>query len=107
MGGTMHLLYISLYFLPLRSAIFPLYFLYHHRHPLTKVGCTDAQTIVALYFRKSKRIFALFIQVMNNQEAVHLIWHIEDPQEAAECLAKEALARRSKSSISCLIMRFD
>ncbi|GLT71418.1 hypothetical protein SLA2020_434370 [Shorea laevis] len=46
-------------------------------------------------------------EVMNNQEAVHLIWHIEDPQEAAECLAKEALVRRSKSSISCLIMRFD
>ncbi|XP_059448161.1 putative protein phosphatase 2C-like protein 44 [Corylus avellana] len=46
-------------------------------------------------------------EVMNNQEAVHLIGHIEDPQEAAECLAKEALVRRSKSSISCLIIRFD
>ncbi|XP_062150051.1 putative protein phosphatase 2C-like protein 44 [Alnus glutinosa] len=46
-------------------------------------------------------------EVMNNQEAVHLIGHIEDPQEAAECLAKEALVRRSRSSISCLIMRFD
>ncbi|KAJ1431528.1 PPM-type phosphatase domain [Sesbania bispinosa] len=46
-------------------------------------------------------------EVMKNQEAVNLIWHIEDPQEAAECLAKEALIRMSKSNISCLIIRFD
>ncbi|KAG4997761.1 hypothetical protein JHK84_028782 [Glycine max] len=46
-------------------------------------------------------------EVMKNQEAVNLISHIEDPQEAAECLAKEALIRMSKSSISCLIIRFD
>ncbi|KAJ7954689.1 putative Protein phosphatase 2c [Quillaja saponaria] len=46
-------------------------------------------------------------KVMNNQEAVNLIRHIEDPQEAAECLAKEALTRMSKSNISCLIIRFD
>ncbi|GAU25216.1 hypothetical protein TSUD_17280 [Trifolium subterraneum] len=30
-------------------------------------------------------------EVMRNQEAVNLIRHIDDPQEAAECLAKEAL----------------
>ncbi|XP_058753477.1 putative protein phosphatase 2C-like protein 44 [Vicia villosa] len=46
-------------------------------------------------------------EVMKNQEAVNLIRHIEDPQEAAECLAKEALVRRSKGNISCLIIRFD
>ncbi|CAK8572103.1 unnamed protein product [Lathyrus sativus] len=46
-------------------------------------------------------------EVMKNQEAVNLISHIEDPQEAAECLAKEALNRMSKSNISCLIIRFD
>ncbi|KAF1896334.1 hypothetical protein Lal_00043284 [Lupinus albus] len=46
-------------------------------------------------------------EVMKNQEAVNLIRHIEDPQEAAECLAKEALIRMSKSNISCLIIRFD
>ncbi|XP_061370764.1 putative protein phosphatase 2C-like protein 44 [Gastrolobium bilobum] len=46
-------------------------------------------------------------EVMKSQEAVNLISHIEDPQEAAECLAKEALMRMSKSSISCLIIRFD
>ncbi|OIW21192.1 hypothetical protein TanjilG_30788 [Lupinus angustifolius] len=46
-------------------------------------------------------------EVMKNQEAVNLIRHIEDPQEAAECLAKEALIRMSKSNISCLIIRLD
>lgn len=47
------------------------------------------------------------VQVMKNQEAVSLIGHIEDPQEAAECLAKEALTRMSRSNISCLVIRFD
>ncbi|KAG2727867.1 hypothetical protein I3760_01G179500 [Carya illinoinensis] len=46
-------------------------------------------------------------EVMKNQEAVNLIRHLEDPQEAAECLAKEALTRMSKSNVSCLIIRFD
>ncbi|XP_057428340.1 putative protein phosphatase 2C-like protein 44 [Lotus japonicus] len=46
-------------------------------------------------------------EVMKNQEAVNLISHIEDPQEAADCLAKEALIRMSRSNISCLIIRFD
>ncbi|OVA02366.1 Protein phosphatase 2C (PP2C)-like domain [Macleaya cordata] len=46
-------------------------------------------------------------EVMKNQEAVSLIRHIDDPQEAAECLAKEALTRFSKSNISCLVIRFD
>ncbi|KAK9724290.1 hypothetical protein RND81_05G061200 [Saponaria officinalis] len=46
-------------------------------------------------------------QVMRNQEAVDLIRHIDDPQEAAECLAREALTRMSRSSISCLVIRFD
>jgi serine/threonine protein phosphatase PrpC len=50
---------------------------------------------------------SIFIQTMNNQEAVHLIGHLEDPQEAAECLAKEALTRMSKSNISCIVIRFD
>ncbi|KAE8667990.1 putative protein phosphatase 2C-like protein 44-like isoform X2 [Hibiscus syriacus] len=46
-------------------------------------------------------------EVMKNQEAVNLIRHLEDPQEAAECLTKEALTRMSKSNISCVIIRFD
>ncbi|PON37704.1 Protein phosphatase [Parasponia andersonii] len=46
-------------------------------------------------------------EAMKPQEAVNLIRHLEDPQEAAECLAKEAITRMSKSNISCLIIRFD
>lgn len=46
-------------------------------------------------------------EVMKHQEAVNLIRHIEDPQEAADCLAKEALTRMTRSNISCLIIRFD
>ncbi|KAJ0034986.1 hypothetical protein Pint_25093 [Pistacia integerrima] len=46
-------------------------------------------------------------EVMKNQEAVNLVSHMEDPQEAAECLAKEALTRMSRSKISCLVIRFD
>ncbi|XP_021752125.1 putative protein phosphatase 2C-like protein 44 [Chenopodium quinoa] len=46
-------------------------------------------------------------EVMRNQEAVDLIRHIDDPQEAAECLAREASMRMSRSNISCLVIRFD
>lgn len=46
-------------------------------------------------------------EVMKNQEAVSLIRHIGDAQEAAECLAKEALTRMSRSNISCVVVRFD
>ncbi|KAK9146408.1 hypothetical protein Sjap_006311 [Stephania japonica] len=46
-------------------------------------------------------------EVMNNQEAVDLIWHIDDPKIAAECLAREALARMSRGHISCLVIRFN
>lgn len=46
-------------------------------------------------------------EVMRNQEAVDLIRHIDHPQEAAECLAREALTRMSRSNISCLVIRLD
>lgn len=46
-------------------------------------------------------------EVMKNQEAVNLIRHLEDPQEAAECLSREALIRMSRNSISCIVIRFD
>ncbi|KAK4356998.1 hypothetical protein RND71_022608 [Anisodus tanguticus] len=45
--------------------------------------------------------------VMKQQEAVNLIRHLEDPQEAAECVAKEAITRMSKTNVSCLIIRFE
>jgi len=43
---------------------------------------------------------------MGNQEAVGLTSHIEDAQSAAEILAEEAMARMSKSTISCAVIRF-
>ncbi|GMN53385.1 hypothetical protein TIFTF001_022515 [Ficus carica] len=46
-------------------------------------------------------------EVMKTQEAVNLIRHLEDPQNAAECLAKEAISRFCRSNISCLIIKFD
>lgn len=45
-------------------------------------------------------------EVMKQQEAVNLIRHIENAQAAAECLATEALIRKTKSIVSCLIIRF-
>ncbi|XP_058092267.1 putative protein phosphatase 2C-like protein 44 [Magnolia sinica] len=45
-------------------------------------------------------------EVMRKQEAVNLIRHIEDAKEAAEWIAKEAVSRMSRGSISCLVIRF-
>jgi len=85
MGGDRSVL-IHFFTLP-PPAIFPTYFL-------------------CAYKESQKSILVFFIQVMNDQEAVRLIRYIDDPQKAAENLAYEALNRRSKSRISCLIIRF-
>ncbi|KAJ0966506.1 hypothetical protein J5N97_023423 [Dioscorea zingiberensis] len=45
-------------------------------------------------------------EVMRIQEAADLISHIEDAETAAECLAEEAINRMSKSTISCIVIRF-
>lgn len=45
-------------------------------------------------------------QVMQNQEAVDLVKPIKDPQAAAKRLTTEALARKSKDDISCIVIRF-
>ncbi|KAH6770077.1 hypothetical protein C2S52_014880 [Perilla frutescens var. hirtella] len=45
-------------------------------------------------------------EVMKQQEAVNLIRHIDNAQAAAECLATEALIRKTKTIVSCLIIRF-
>lgn len=71
-----------------------------------------SELVVGSYWIDSSTEFVILAsngiwEVMKNQEAVNLIRHIEDPQEAAECLAKEALVRMSRSHISCLIIRFD
>ncbi|XP_051132098.1 probable protein phosphatase 2C 44 [Andrographis paniculata] len=45
-------------------------------------------------------------KVMSNQEAVDLVRHIKDPQAAAKRLTTEALTRKSKDDISCIVIRF-
>lgn len=46
------------------------------------------------------------LQVMSNQEAVDIVKNIKDPQAAAKRLTTEALARKSKDDISCIVIRF-
>lgn len=45
-------------------------------------------------------------KVLKNQEAVDLVKTIKDPQAAAKRLTTEALARKSKDDISCIVIRF-
>ncbi|KAF6155870.1 hypothetical protein GIB67_039201 [Kingdonia uniflora] len=44
--------------------------------------------------------------VMSNQEAVDCIKDIMDPQEAARHIVEEALSRKSRDDISCIVVRF-
>ena len=50
--------------------------------------------------------FSTFEQVMSNQEAVDCIKHIKDAHSAAKNLIEEALSRKSKDDISCVVVRF-
>ncbi|KAH1107912.1 hypothetical protein J1N35_011680 [Gossypium stocksii] len=45
-------------------------------------------------------------KVMKNEEAVNLVKSVKDPQAAAKLLTTEALARKSKDDISCIVIRF-
>ncbi|KAL5772716.1 hypothetical protein ACOSP7_012331 [Xanthoceras sorbifolium] len=45
-------------------------------------------------------------KVMKNQEAVDIVKPIKDSQAAAKRLTTEALARKSKDDISCIVIRF-
>ncbi|KAL2458171.1 putative protein phosphatase 2C 58 [Forsythia ovata] len=45
-------------------------------------------------------------KVMDNQEAVTMVRSIKNPQAAAKCLTTEALTRKSKDDISCIVIRF-
>ncbi|CAK9869152.1 unnamed protein product [Sphagnum jensenii] len=45
-------------------------------------------------------------KVMANQEAVDLVKKIRDPMAAAKQLSNEALNRKSKDDISCIVVRF-
>lgn len=46
------------------------------------------------------------MQVMSNQEAVDIVKNMKDPQAAAKRLTMEALTRKSKDDISCIVIRF-
>lgn len=48
----------------------------------------------------------LFLQVMENQEAVEIARKIKDPVVAAKHLTAEAVKRDSKDDISCIVVRF-
>jgi len=45
-------------------------------------------------------------KVMQNQEAVDLVKKVRDPTSAAKHLVTEALHRKSKDDISCIVVRF-
>ncbi|KAJ7297600.1 hypothetical protein O6H91_Y046200 [Diphasiastrum complanatum] len=45
-------------------------------------------------------------KVMDNQDAVNFIRGLTDPQVAAKLLTDEALSRKSKDDISCIVVRF-
>ncbi|KAF8411131.1 hypothetical protein HHK36_003670 [Tetracentron sinense] len=45
-------------------------------------------------------------KVMSNQEAADAIKHIKDAKSAAKHLTEEALSRKSKDDISCIVVRF-
>ncbi|KAG6742380.1 hypothetical protein POTOM_053251 [Populus tomentosa] len=45
-------------------------------------------------------------KVMSNQEAVDCIKHIKDSHSAAKNLVEQALSRKSKDDISCIVVRF-
>lgn len=52
-------------------------------------------------------IFSIHVcgQVMKNQEAVDHVKKVRDPQVAAKMLTDEALVRKSKDDISCIVVR--
>jgi protein phosphatase 1L len=45
-------------------------------------------------------------KVMSNQEAVDAIKDIKDPQAAAKHLAEQAVVKKSKDDISCIVVKF-
>ncbi|KAL4554318.1 hypothetical protein LXL04_039538 [Taraxacum kok-saghyz] len=45
-------------------------------------------------------------KVMSNQEAVDCVKDVEEPRSAAKKIIKEAVARKSRDDISCIVVRF-
>lgn len=46
------------------------------------------------------------LQVISNEEAVDLIKNTKDAQSAAKTLIDNAVSRKSKDDISCIVVRF-
>ncbi|KVI10473.1 Protein phosphatase 2C [Cynara cardunculus var. scolymus] len=46
------------------------------------------------------------VEVMSNEEAVESIKDVEDPRLAAKRVIKEAVGRKSRDDISCIVVRF-
>ena len=69
-------------------------------------NCSTFKNTFQVNFKKIFTCLTVY-QAMKPQEAVNLISHLDDPHEGAECLAREAITRNSKSNISCLVIRFD
>lgn len=49
--------------------------------------------------------YLITLQVMSNQEAVDLIKKIKDAQSAAKLLIDEAISRKSKDDMSCIVVK--
>lgn len=62
--------------------------------------------IFLLCLSLSNQKFNLQFQVMSNEEAVESIRQIKDAHAAAKHLTEEALKRKSKDDISCIVVRF-
>ncbi|KAF3531674.1 hypothetical protein DY000_02037199 [Brassica cretica] len=48
----------------------------------------------------------LLVMVMSNKEAVDAIKSIKDPKAAAKHLIEEAISKKSKDDISCIVVKF-
>jgi protein phosphatase 1L len=51
-------------------------------------------------------VFSIFGQVLSNEDAVNCIKHIKDAQSAAKHLIEEAVSKKSKDDISCIVVKF-
>ncbi|VVB15127.1 unnamed protein product [Arabis nemorensis] len=64
----------------------------------------DGQLAVARAF--GDKSFKDTSKVMSNQEVVDTIKSIKDKQAAAKELIEEAISKKSKEDISCIVVRF-
>ena len=75
--------------------------------PCDTIHKTFLTRILESIIQLRAHLFALvFMQVMSNQDAVNSIKAIKDPHAAAKRLVDEALSRKSRDDISCVVVRF-